>query len=534
MHYIKGWFLIDLLSVVPFWTLTLDYNDPLNRGSAGTTLSARSSTLRATVLVRIVKLLRMLKLTRVFKASRVIQRVLLDVVTNQWEWTYAVLKMVKLIVVLTVYAHWQACIWGLVSSYMGDSPNWIASFDDDYIATFGRSPQAIERYVAALYWSVMTLTSIGYGEFTPVNTAERVLCSIYMMLSGVMWTYAIGSVASIATTLNPNTLEFHNTMDQLNYFMRERGLPRGMRLTLRDYFSSARRVHQLNDDSELLNKMSPLLQGTVALAANKQWIDKIWYFRDIATSIRSGREFVAYLAKSLTIRSYVSHERLPVGQLYVLRRGLVVKMWRFLGSGKVWGEDVILDSVELMDHSQAVALTYVEAYTLRRNDLDEVLEEYPDAKRQVSRAARKVSLQRALLKYLALHNWKRAPNSFVPRSAAAGFSEVQEQRTLEQKVDTLLARSQHNTQQQQQQQQQSAPSPLGSPRQQQQQQQQQRQLPPPPSPHTLPPIAVNGGGSENSTQLLSMMHEQRSELNQLKHDMIEIKTMLKSLADGGR
>jgi len=31
-----------------------------------------------------------------------------------------------------------------------------------------------------------------------------------------------------------------------------------------------------------------------------------------------------------------------------------------------------------------------------------------------------------------------------------------------------------------------------------------------------------------------MMHEQRSELNQLKHDMIEIKTMLKSLADGGR
>ena len=90
------------------------------------------------------------------------------------------------------------------------------------------------------------------------------------------WTYAIGSVASIATTLNPNTLEFHNTMDQLNYFMRERGLPRGMRLTLRDYFSSARRIHQLNDDSELLDKMSPLLQGTVALAANKQWIDKIW------------------------------------------------------------------------------------------------------------------------------------------------------------------------------------------------------------------------------------------------------------------
>ena len=102
------------------------------------------------------------------------------------------------------------------------------------------------------------------------------------------------------------------------------------------------------------------------------------YFRDIAEGLRNGREFVAFLAKSLTIRSYVAHERLPIGQLYVLRRGLVVKMWRFLGSGKVWGEDVILDTPELIDHSQAVALTYVEAYTLRRNDLDEILEEVSD------------------------------------------------------------------------------------------------------------------------------------------------------------
>lgn len=46
-------------------------------------------------------------------------------------------------------------------------------------------------------------------------------------------------------------------------------------------------------------------------------------------------DFVAELAKNLVIRPYISHERLPVGQLYILRCGLVVKMWRFLGRGKV-------------------------------------------------------------------------------------------------------------------------------------------------------------------------------------------------------
>lgn len=55
------------------------------------------------------------------------------------------------------------------------------------------------------------------------------------------------------------------------------------------------------------------------------------------------------------IRAYVANERLPVGQLYILRRGLTVKNWRFLGTGHTWGEDIILDNPELIDHSQAVA-----------------------------------------------------------------------------------------------------------------------------------------------------------------------------------
>ena len=82
-----------------------------------------------------------------------------------------------------------------------------------------------------------------------------------MLFSGVMWTYAIGTVAAIATTLDPNAIAFQNTMDSLNYFMRERELPRQMRMALRDFFTNAKRVHQLNDDGDLLDRMSPLLQA---------------------------------------------------------------------------------------------------------------------------------------------------------------------------------------------------------------------------------------------------------------------------------
>jgi CRP-like cAMP-binding protein len=226
-------------------------------------------------------------------------------------------------------------------------------------------------------------------------------------------------------------------VDALNYFMRDRGLPRPMRMTLRDYFQSARKVHQVVGDTELIARMTPLLQGTVALAANKRWLDHIWYFRTLGQT-REGREFVASLAKSLVVRAYIAHERLPVGQLYVLRRGLVVKMWRFLGAGKVWGEDMILDNPELVDHSQAVALTYIEAFTLRRPDLEEVLLDYPFAYRTVRKAAKRIQVQRSLLKYLCVFVAKRDIRSFATRSAASGFTEVRSELSVDQKLDMLL------------------------------------------------------------------------------------------------
>ena len=44
----------------------------------------------------------------------------------------------------------------------GNENNWISFFVSDYKSNNdGREPRGLEVYVAALYWSVMTLTSIG-------------------------------------------------------------------------------------------------------------------------------------------------------------------------------------------------------------------------------------------------------------------------------------------------------------------------------------------------------------------------------------
>ena len=49
-------------------------------------------------------------------------------------------------------------------------------------------------YVWALHWSVMSITSIGYGDISPTHDVEYVVCSVCMLGGGILWAYLIGSV----------------------------------------------------------------------------------------------------------------------------------------------------------------------------------------------------------------------------------------------------------------------------------------------------------------------------------------------------
>jgi len=433
--YAYGWFPIDFVSCIPLWPLRLNWASPMEHDANGEPI------LRTAVAVRLLKLLRLMKLARILKASRVLRRHVDEVLLHGLQFTYGMIRVLQLIVILLLYMHWQACLWGVFSAYMKevDYPNWISAFDASHEQTMGEAPTAFDRYAAALYFSTMTLTSIGYGEMLPQNTYERLLLTAMQLLSGLMWAYVIGSISTVLTTLDPNGVYFTNTMDSLNYFMRDRHLPWEMRVKLRVFFENSRYVRQREEDQALFTKMSPYLQSTVALEANRRWIRMIWFLRDIK-STRDAGLMVARLSRHLTICVYTQEERLPLGQLYILGRGIVVRNWRIFSMGRVWGEDIILDRKEFVDHAQAVALSYVETHTLRRHDLDVVLAEFPVQNAIVRKAVRKVSFQRCLLLHLLKLINKRddpggakpvVPVSFVPASIARGYETVGETRSME-------------------------------------------------------------------------------------------------------
>ena len=43
------------------------------------------------------------------------------------------------------------------------------------------------------------------------------------------------------------------------------------------YFHNCRKMYRISGDTEVLERMSPMLRGVVALEAHRPWLRRVWY-----------------------------------------------------------------------------------------------------------------------------------------------------------------------------------------------------------------------------------------------------------------
>ncbi|XP_049887583.1 potassium voltage-gated channel unc-103-like isoform X2 [Pectinophora gossypiella] len=358
MHYLRGWFVIDLVAAIPFDLLLFG-----------------TDTDETTTLIGLLKTARLLRLVRV---ARKIDR--------YSEYGTAVLLL--LMATFVLIAHWLACLWYAIGSWerpqLHAPIGWLDALANDVQASYDNStgPSMRSRYITALYFTCTSLTSVGFGNVAPNTDMEKGFTIFVMLVGSLMYASIFGNVSAIIQRLYSGTARYHTQILRVREFIRFHQIANPLRQRLEEYFQHAWSYTNGIDTSSLLKGFPECLQADICLHLNRNLLANCSAFEGAspgclrALSLRFKTthappgETLVHRGDVLTSLYFISR-----GSIEILKDDIVMAI---LGKDDIFGENPCIHATVGRSNCRVRALTYCDLHRVHRDDLLDVLDFYPE------------------------------------------------------------------------------------------------------------------------------------------------------------
>ena len=106
-----------------------------------------------------------------------------------WLYTY---KIVRLIILAGFITYFAGCSWYFISStFNGDNKRtFLTVFNFDKLEPF-------DKLVISCYFALVTLSTVGYGDFYPISNVEQIFGMIIMLGGVALFSYILSSFIEI-------------------------------------------------------------------------------------------------------------------------------------------------------------------------------------------------------------------------------------------------------------------------------------------------------------------------------------------------
>lgn len=348
-RYMGTWFIPDLLAALP---LFLMHDTAM------------------TEMVPLIRGLRILQAHRLIKLGQV--RSFLHEVHRRHAVNPGLFRLGYFVLLMILAAHVLACGWILLGGVVDE-------------------PDPVTVYIKALYYTITTLASVGYGDITPQNNPQRIYAMMLMLVGVGAYGFVIGNLATYLANRDIVRASYFKKLEEVTAFLRYRSISSDLRAQVYAYYGHLWESRMGQDESSILGDLPESLRVDIALSMRRDLIQKVPFFReandDLLKDVVMALRPVVYTPGSYLIREGEMGDCMyivSVGTVEVVSRD-GSKVFAELEEGSFVGEMALV--YQSPRTASARARGYCDLYILTRRNFDFILEKHADFGAHVQKIA---------------------------------------------------------------------------------------------------------------------------------------------------
>ncbi|XP_022936563.1 potassium channel AKT1-like [Cucurbita moschata] len=219
----------------------------------------------------------MLRLWRLRRVSSMFARLEKD-----RNYNYFWVRSAKLMFVCLFTVHFAGCCFYLIASnYKDPKRTWSTLYMEDF-----HNESLWVRYVTSIYWSIVTITTTGYGDLHPINDQEMsfVICYLFFILG--LQSYLIGNMTNLVVHGTSRTRQFRDTIQAASNFAQRNQLPGRLQEQMLAHLCLKFRIDSEGlQQQETIDSLPKAIRSGIAHHLFYSLVDSAYLFNGVSTDL---------------------------------------------------------------------------------------------------------------------------------------------------------------------------------------------------------------------------------------------------------
>ncbi|KAK8649957.1 hypothetical protein V6N13_139610 [Hibiscus sabdariffa] len=185
--------------------------------------------------------------------------------------------------VVTVFElHSAACFYYFLAAHHKQPVNtWIGSVVEDF-----KNRSVWLGYTYSMYWAIVTLTTVGYGDLHAVNLGEKIFNMLYMLFNIGLTAYIIGNMTNLVVHAAVRTFAMRDGINELLRYASKNRLPEGLREQMLAHMQLKFKTAELQQE-EVLQDLPKAIRSSIAQHLFRSTVEKSYLFNGVSEDLVS-------------------------------------------------------------------------------------------------------------------------------------------------------------------------------------------------------------------------------------------------------